>query len=126
MSTEENKAIVRRLIEEVINEGHLEATDELFSAQMAEAARDWVGAFRTSFPDVRMKTVELLAESNTVVGRFKCSGTHLGEWREHPPSGRRFEDVDEVYFFRLQGGRIVDSWGIEDTVSRLDQLGLSD
>ena len=43
----------------------------------------------------------------------------------HPPTGRRFEDVDEVCFFRLAGGRIVEMWGLEDTADRLRQLGLA-
>jgi predicted ester cyclase len=84
----------------------------------------WVAPFRASFPDVQMETVELVAEGDTVVGRFTCSGTHDGEWRGHPPTGRRFERVDEVYFFRLRDGKIAESWGLEDTLDRLRQLGL--
>ena len=71
-----------------------------------------------------MQTVELIAEGESVVGRFLCSATHLGEWRGHPPTNRRFEDVDEVYIFRFVGEEIADFWGIEDSASRLRQLGL--
>ena len=46
------------------------------------------------------------------------------EWRGHAPTGRRFEAVDEVYFFTFAGGRIAALWGIEDALDRLDQLGL--
>ena len=81
--------------------------------------------FRTSFPDVHMQVVTLVAEGDQVVGRFTCSGTHRGPWLGHPPTGRRFEDVDEVYFFTLLDGRIVEVWGIEDTPERLRQLGLA-
>jgi predicted ester cyclase len=42
----------------------------------------------------------------------------------HPPTGRRFEDVAEVYFFRLDDGRIAEAWGLEDNATRLRQLGL--
>jgi predicted ester cyclase len=56
---------------------------------------------------------------------WRRSATHLGAWLGHPPTGRRFEDIDEVYFFRLSEGRIVEMWGIEDTAERLHQLGLS-
>jgi predicted ester cyclase len=52
--------------------------DELYSPQRAEAARRWVEPFRLAFPDVEMQTVELVAEGDRVVGRFRCSGTHLG------------------------------------------------
>jgi predicted ester cyclase len=122
--TEENKAAVRRLIDEVINAGRLEVAGELFSPELAEAVTAWTAPFRTSFPDVHMDVVTLVAEDDEVAGRFHCSATHLGEWRGHPPTGRRFEDVDEVYFFRFRDGRIADAWGLEDSGARRRQLGL--
>jgi predicted ester cyclase len=120
----DRKAVVRRLIERVINAGDLDLIDELYAAEMAAGARRWIAPFRESFPDVHMEVVELITESETVVGRFRCSGTHLGSWRGHPPTGRRFERVDEVYFFRVHAGRITEAWGIEDTRSRERQLGI--
>jgi predicted ester cyclase len=45
-------------------------------------------------------------------------------WRGHPPTGRRFERVDEVYILRVQDGRISEAWGVEDTRARERQLGL--
>jgi predicted ester cyclase len=121
---EQNKGVVRRLVDQVLNSGRMDAIDELFAPAMAVDARRWIAPFRTSFPDMRMDMVYLIEEGDTVVGRFTCSGTHLGEWRGHAPTGRRFEAVDEVYIFRLRGGRIVDAWGIEDTLGRMEQLGL--
>lgn len=122
---EQNKAVVRRLVAEVLNGGRLEALDELYAADLAGAAKRWIAPFRESFPDMRMEIVDLVAEDETVVGRFACSGTHLGEWLGHPATGRRFEAVAEVYGFRFRDGRIVDAWGIEDTLDRLRQLGLA-
>jgi predicted ester cyclase len=119
-----NKALVRRLIEEVVNDGRLDVLDEFCTPPMARAARRWIEPFLVAFPDVRMEIVELVAEADKVVGRFTCSGTHRGVWRGHPPTGRRFERVDEVYFFEVRGGQITRAWGLEDTHSRLDQLGL--
>jgi predicted ester cyclase len=119
-----NKAVVRRLIEEVVNHGRLDVVDELYTSAMARAARRWIEPFRVAFPDVRMEIVALIAEDDEVVGRFRCSGTHRGVWRRHQPTGRRFERVDEVYFFELHAGRITRAWGLEDTQARLEQLGL--
>jgi predicted ester cyclase len=119
------KSVVVRLIDEVLNEGRLELIDELYTPEMARGARRWITPFRESFPDVQMETVELIAEGEKVVGRFRCSATHLGPWRGHPPTGRRFERVDEVYIFRVRDGRITEAWGIEDTRSRERQLGLA-
>ncbi len=122
--SETNKAVVRRLIDEVINNGRLDLGGELFAPALADAVPGWIAPFRTSFPDVHMEVLALIAEGDAVAGRFACSATHLGEWRGHPPTGRRFENVDEVYFFRLRDGRITDAWGLEDDRARSIQLGL--
>ena len=107
-----------------MNGGRLDVIDELYAPQLAPAARRWIEPFRESFPDVHMEIVELIAEDERVVGRFRCAGTHLGPWRGRPPTGRRFRRVDEVYFFRVRDGRITEAWGIEDIRSRERQLGL--
>jgi predicted ester cyclase len=122
--SEANKAVVHRLVEEVLNGGRLEVIDELYAPQLAAAARRWITPFRASFPDVHMEIVELIAEGDKVVGRFTCSATHLREWLGHAPTGRRFERVDEVSIFRLHQGRIAHAWTLEDTLTRLRQLGL--
>lgn len=121
---EQNKDIVRRLAEEVLDGGRMDSIDELYSPSLAAAAKRWIAPFRSSFPDFQMKIIDLIAEEDKVVGRFACSGTHLGEWRGFAPTGRSFVDVDEVYIFWLREGRIVRAWGIEDTLGRLEQLGL--
>ncbi len=122
--TTAGKALVRRLIDEVMNTGDLEVLQEICSPSMARAAARWIAPFRRAFPDVHMEIVQIVAEGDTAVARFRCSGTHLGEWRGDAPTGRRFERVDEVYFFRVQAGRISRAWGLEDTLSRIRQLGL--
>ena len=118
------KAVVRRLIDEVLNGGRLEAIDELCAPTMVAGARQWIEPFRVAFPDVHMETIELVAEGSRVVGRFRCSGTNLGPWRGREPTGRRMEGIDEVYFFTVVDGRITEAWGLEDTAKRVGQLGL--
>ena len=122
---EANKTVVRRLVAEVLNGGHLEVIDELYAPELVAAARRWIAPFRASFPDVYMEIVELIAEGDQVVGRFTCSATHLGEWLGQAPTGRRFERVDEVAIFRLRDGKIAHAWSLEDTLGRLQQLGLA-
>jgi predicted ester cyclase len=122
-SPSDPKNVVRRLVDEVINGGRLDVIDEIYAPQMARAAHRWIEPFRRSFPDVRMDIVDLIAEGEKVVGRFHCSATNLGPWRGNPPTGRRFERVDEVYILRVVDGRITEAWGIEDTRERERQLG---
>jgi len=122
--SERNKAVVRRLVDEVFNGGRMEVIDELFAATLAPEAKRWITPFQASFPDMHMDVIDLIAEDDKVVGRFICSGTHLGEWLGHAPTGRRFEAVDEVSIYRFNDGKIIHAWGIEDTLGRLEQLGL--
>ena len=124
MSDRDPRQVVRRLIDEVMNHGDLSALDELYAPRLAPVARRWVEPFLASFSDVHMDIVELIAEGETVAGRFTCSGTHTGAWLGHPRSGRRFSHVAEVYFFRVVDGRIVRAWGLEDNMERLRQLEL--
>lgn len=123
--SEHHKSAVRRLVDEVMNGGRLDVLEELYSPAMARAAARWIAPFRQAFPDVHMTVVDLVAEGDKVAARFTCSATQRGEWQGQPATGRRFENVDEVYFFRFQDGKIVHAWGLEDNLARIQQLGLA-
>jgi predicted ester cyclase len=123
-TAEENKALVQRLVE-IVNAQDLAGLEEVASGQIAEEARRWIGPFRDSFPDFQMEVEDVIAEGDKVVGYFKCSGTHEGEWRGIPPTGRRFENVDEIYIFRVEDGKLGGATAVvEDNLTRLQQLGL--
>lgn len=149
MTAEQNKLLIQRLVEEAVNQGNLDVLAEVADGEFAQAARQWVGPFRAAFPDFSMEIVDLVAEEKVpeekvpeeevpeeevpeeevaeeekVAAHFRCSGTHLGEWMGHPPSGRRFQDVDEIYIFRVRNGKLTDATGVEDNLSRMRQLGL--
>jgi predicted ester cyclase len=121
-----HKTLVQRLVDEVLNGGNLDVIDELYSADQAKAARRWIAPFRKAFPDVHMETIELIAEADTVIGRFTCSATHTGRWLGHDPTGRRFTAIDEVNLYRFRDGKIAETWSLEDNLERLRQLGLLD
>jgi predicted ester cyclase len=124
VSQDRNRQLVHRLVE-IVNEGDLDSIDQVASGPIADEARRWIGPFRDSFPDFHMEVVDVIAEDDKVMGYFKCSGTQDGEWRGHPPSGRRFEGVDEVYVFGVQDGRLAAVVAVvEDNLTRLRQLGL--
>jgi predicted ester cyclase len=122
---EENKALVHRLVE-IVNAGDLDALDGVAGEQIADAARGWIGPFRNSFPDFRMEVRDLIAEGDKVVAHFKCSGTHQGEWLGRPPTGKRFEGVDEIYILRVKDGKLFSAEVVvEDNLTRLRQLGIA-
>lgn len=121
--SEENKAMVRRMVEG-INAGVEEATvDELFAPRAARRVKRLFAEFRTAFPDWQEEIVQLVAEGDAVAGRFRCSGTHRGEFLGEAPTGKRM-DVEEVFFLRVEDGKFVDFWGLEDSLNRMRQLGL--
>ncbi len=125
MSAEDNKLLVRRLVHEAVHERNLDVLDQIAAGKFAEVAKRWVSPFQSAFPDFEMEIVDLIAEGEQVVARFKCSGTHLGEWLGVPATGRRFENVDEIYIFGVQDGKLVSALGVEDNLTRLRQLGIT-
>jgi predicted ester cyclase len=115
--------MVRRMVE-AINAGEEEAAvEELFAPRTAQRVKRLFAEFRSAFPDWYEEAVQLVAEGDTVAGRFRCSGTHLGKFLGNPPTGKRME-VEEVFFVRAEDGRFVDFWGLEDSLGRMRQLGL--
>jgi predicted ester cyclase len=120
-----NRQLVRRLVE-IVDARDLDSIDEVASGEVAAGARRWVDPFGASFPDFQMEVVDVIAEEDRVLGCFKCSGTHEGEWLGHPPTGRRFEGVDELYVFAVEDGKLARALVVvEDNLGRLRQLGLA-
>jgi predicted ester cyclase len=121
--SEENKAMVRRMVEAISGGDEGAAVEELFAPRAARRVGRLFADFRAAFPDWHEEVVHLVAEGDSVAGRFRCSGTHLGEFLGEAPTGKRME-VEEVFFLRAEGGRFVDFWGLEDSLGRMRQLGL--
>jgi predicted ester cyclase len=119
---EKDKALVRRLVDQVINGGKLDLVEELFAPELAEPVRQAFTSFRAAFPDWREEIVDMVAEGDKIAVRLRCSGTLQGEFMGAKPNGRR-QEVDEVFFLRVRDGRIVEYWGLEDNLARLRQLG---
>jgi hypothetical protein len=121
--SEENKAMVCRMVE-AINAGEEDAAvEELFPLRAARRVKWLFAEFRSAFPVWREEIVQLVAEENMVAGRFKCSGTHRGGFLGEAPTGKRME-VDEVFFLRVEDGKFVNFWALEDSLNRMWQLGL--
>jgi steroid delta-isomerase-like uncharacterized protein len=135
VSAEANKAVIRRLIEEVYNKGNLDVVDELVALDIFNhpAVREqqhvtdgfkhvmeWVREFSS---DVHYDIDDLIAEGDKVAVRMTQSGTHTGTVRGIPPLARVFS-VDYVHWFRLANGKVAEMWAVRDDLTRLQQLGL--
>jgi predicted ester cyclase len=120
---EKNKDMVRRMVDAINSGEEAEAVEELFAPRAARRVGRLFAEFRSAFPDWHEEIVHLVAEGDTVAGRFRCSGTHRGEFLGEAPTGRRME-VEEVFFMRAEDDRFVDFWALEDSLGRMRQLGL--
>jgi steroid delta-isomerase-like uncharacterized protein len=135
VSAEENKAVSRRVLQEVIGKGNLDVIDQLIAADYAyfapgspevrgpEGYRQLVTMYRSAFPDLTMTEDDILAEGDKVVMRWTGSGTHRGELMGIPPTGKRV-NVSGILISRFAGGKIVEEHEIFDALGMLQQLGV--
>jgi predicted ester cyclase len=138
MSTEENKALARREIEEIFNaKGNLDAAAEeiyapnYMSHQPAgnedlrglEAIKQFAAGLRRAFPDLQITIEDQIAEGDKVVTRLTSRGTHRGELWGIVPTGREAE-VSSVSTNRIEGGKIVEHWTCADRLGMMQQLGV--
>ena len=122
MSAEENKALVRREQEELWNHtGNLDAAQELFVPDHIEAAKQEAADFREGFPDVVSTIEDLIAEGDKVVARWRSRATHRGEYMGVSPTGREVEFTG-ISVYRIEGGRIAESWNSEDQLGLMRQI----
>ena len=124
MSTEKHKAIVRRLWEEVWNQNELSVCDEIFDSEYAVHEKRFFPILKTAFPDLHFTIEDMIAENDKVVTRLTLTGTHLGEFRGVPATGKPIK-ITANWIHRLAGNRIVEGkdWGEWDTLGMMKQLG---
>ena len=118
-----NKTLVRRMVDEVINQRRFDLLDELCMPALARKFERSFREFETAFPDWREEVIDLVAEDDRVAGHFTCSGTQKGPFMNQPATGRQMEGVHEVFFFTVKEGRLATAWSLEDTWERMRQLG---
>ena len=135
MSTEENKALTLRLIEEVINQGKLSTIDELIAADAVdhslppglppgrEGVKLFLGMIRTAFPDIHETVEDIIAEGDTVVTRTTWRGTHQGALLGIAPTGKQVS-VSGIDISRVASGMFVEHWQSADDLGLLQQLGV--
>ncbi len=134
MSTEGNKAIVRRLFEEVFNNGNLAVADELVAPDMMEHGNvakaatgpetvKQVAVFcRTLFPDVHFALEQMIAEGEKVTAYLRVTGSHQGGLIGIPPTGKRVSYL-QIHIMRIADGQMAEHWEVRDEMTMLRQLG---
>jgi steroid delta-isomerase-like uncharacterized protein len=134
MSSQENKAIVRRALEEPW-EGSLKVVDELIASAYIghdpanpeptrgpQGVKEFISVYRAAFPDARITVEKQLAEGDQVATRWIGRGTHKGELMGIPPTGKQVT-VSGLTISRLEGGKIVEEFQNWDNFGMMQQLG---
>jgi steroid delta-isomerase-like uncharacterized protein len=134
MSTETNKAIVRRSIEKILNEKQYDLVDEFFvddiklhgtgpsifgrAAQLELYTKQFA-----AFPDWHTTIDEMVAEGDKVVVRITSNSTHLGDFDGIPATGKKYTQ-NAIVIYYLTNGKIVEGRMQTDMLSMMQQLGL--
>ncbi|MEV1019330.1 ester cyclase [Streptomyces sp. NPDC050264] len=135
--TAANKAAFRRL-HDAANTGDADAVmkaiddvvapDLLFHAPVpmgaagAQALKKVYAVLLQAFPDLRVRVEDMIAEGDRLVIRNTVTGTHLGDFRGLPPTGKSVT-YSEMFVFRFTDGRVAEIWGVVDSLTQLRQLG---
>ena len=139
MSTQENKAIVQRFFEEVCNAKKLDVADELFTADHTYhdpsipgvppgpvGMKQTIAVYQTSLPDAFWHVDDMLVADDTVVTRWRGTGTQTAELPGNPlipPTGKKVS-VAGVWIHHVASGKSVESWNVWDTMGMMQQLGV--
>lgn len=136
MSTEDNKALVRRFYDEVFNNKNLAGVDAFVAPNIIdhslppgapgeiEGVRQTITMFLTAFPDLNLTLEDIIAEGDKVVVRWTMRGTHQGASLGMPPTGKQFT-LPGISLVRLDGGMAAETWVSFDQLVMLQQLGLA-
>jgi steroid delta-isomerase-like uncharacterized protein len=141
MGRDENIALVRRHIEEVWNQGKVEACDELYSDDFElrslwpnpllpggkgdrEGAKTALQRWLNAFPDMHFTIDHLIADDEKAVTIHTCSGHQSGDFLGRPPTNLPIE-VHGILTHQLAGGKITHLWTMFDLLGALQQLGFA-
>lgn len=136
MSTQSNKAIVRRMLDEMNNQGNIRIIDELVAPDFFEhedpppgVSRDREGVkqvftmYHNAFSDIDASINDMIAEDDKVVVFMTVQATHIREFAGIPPASKRIA-VNVLDIFRVADGQIKEHWGVTDRLGMLQQLGV--
>ncbi len=136
MSTEEIRATMRRIPEEIYNQGKLDVVDELFSTDYVEhfplppgfpaglpGVKAFITALRAAFPDFYYTVEDEVVEGNKYVVRVTARGTMQGNFLGMPATGKQ-ATWSEIHIAHVARGKLVEHWTCIDQLGMLQQLGV--
>lgn len=135
MSTEENKAKERRMVEEALNKGNLNVVEEVLSPDFVyhgpggtvvigrEEYKQFLASLRTMYPDIHVVIENILAEKNLVATRTMCTFSFTGKMGDIEPTGKKVTMMGSI-LDRFEGDKLVETWEFYDRLDLYQQLGL--
>ena len=129
----DGKELVRRVFDEVVNAGKLDAVEELMAEDyvdhgpMGDMGRDafkgLVGQYRAAVPDLHCEVSHLIQEGDTVGWLVRATGTHTGDQLGFPATNKSF-DTMSANIGRIRDGQAVEHWAEQGMFPMLMQLGV--
>ena len=128
--SQENKALVRRFLDELHNKRNYGIVDELAPSYIghggggsdSEAVKQGTRSRVAAFPDIRLTIDDQIAEGDKVVTRWTMRGTHQGEYEGIAPTNKEFTNTG-IFIHRIEGGKLVERWASTDTLGFMQQIG---
>jgi steroid delta-isomerase-like uncharacterized protein len=135
MGVEENKACVRRYVEEALNKGNMAVVYECLSPDWVyrgpfgeykgpEAFIQIIAMMRKAFPDLHYTFDDIIAEGDRAAARFTMTGTFKGEFMGMAPTGKQVK-MTGAYFYRFKNGKEVEALPFMDSTAMYQQMGVS-
>ena len=134
--SEENKAVIRRLVEQIWNRRALDVADELFAPEAivyesgvpipgfgSTVIKESMAALWAAYPDIRTTVDDMIAAEDKVVVRWSAVGTHQGAMQGIAPTNRKIAQ-NGIVIYRLAAGQIVEEWMNTNLLGILKQLGV--
>jgi steroid delta-isomerase-like uncharacterized protein len=130
---EKNKAVARRVFDEIFNQGKFEVADEIYAKDFVnhgqtrdadlkedqDAARGW----KAAAPDLKMTVELMVAEGDLVTVLWRAEGTNTGTGNGLPATGKVIKSRG-ITIWRIKDGKICEEWSAFDMLSIMQQLGL--
>ncbi|HEY8829084.1 MAG TPA: ester cyclase [Candidatus Limnocylindria bacterium] len=136
MSTDQNKTIARRIVDEAWNKHDPSILDTLFSSDAVlhdprnksivkgpQGAKSTLVTYLKAFPDMKISIEREIAEGDLVVQHLIATGKNTGEFNGMPATGKN-TSVTGVMTSKIKDGKVIEAWSLFDSLSLLQQLGV--
>ena len=133
--SKENKALAKRIVQEIWNKGNLEFADEIVAPNYADNVagdgspigpdgfKQAVVGIRSAFPDLYITIDDMISEDDKVALVWTFTGTHKGELMGIAPTEKKVK-VGGMYLYKFKDGKLVERSGTRDMFSLMKQLGV--